>query len=76
MEDLEIAWPPVVEGHEIFEDLGVYHEAILGRGDRLHGIKEAAREETIRFRFSAKRFAAMRGKLGLSAGDMGTLVGV
>ena len=33
-------------------------------------------EETTRFRFSAKRFAAMRGKLGLSAGDMGTLLGV
>jgi DNA-binding transcriptional regulator YiaG len=33
-------------------------------------------EETTKFRFSAKRFAAMRGKLGLSAGDLATLVGV
>lgn len=33
-------------------------------------------EETTRFRFSAKRFAAQRQKLGLSAGDMGTLLGV
>ena len=29
-----------------------------------------------RFRFSAKRLAAQRQKLGLSAGDMGTLIGV
>jgi DNA-binding transcriptional regulator YiaG len=29
-----------------------------------------------KFRFSAKRFAAQRQKLGLSAGDMGTLIGV
>ena len=29
-----------------------------------------------RFRFGAKRFAAQRQKLGLSAGDMGTLIGV
>ena len=28
------------------------------------------------FRFSAKRFAAQRQKLGVSAGDMGTLLGV
>lgn len=33
-------------------------------------------EATTRFRFSAKRFAAQRQKLGISAGDMGTLLGV
>ena len=33
-------------------------------------------EASTKFRFSAKRFAAQRQKLGLSAGDMGTLVGV
>ncbi len=33
-------------------------------------------EGTTKFRFSAKRFAAQRQKLGLSAGDMGTLIGV
>ncbi|HJW73286.1 MAG TPA: helix-turn-helix transcriptional regulator [Geothrix sp.] len=33
-------------------------------------------EGTTRFRFSAKRFAAHRQKLGLSAGEMGVLVGV
>jgi DNA-binding transcriptional regulator YiaG len=33
-------------------------------------------ESSTKFRFSAKRFAAQRQKLGLSAGDMGTLVGV
>jgi DNA-binding transcriptional regulator YiaG len=33
-------------------------------------------ESSTRFRFSAKRFAAQRQKLGLSAGDMGTLLGV
>lgn len=33
-------------------------------------------EEPSRFRFSAKRFAAQRQKLGVSAGDMGTLLGV
>lgn len=32
--------------------------------------------ETTSFRFSAQRFAAQRQKLGLSAGDMGTLIGV
>ncbi|MDR3682112.1 MAG: helix-turn-helix domain-containing protein [Geothrix sp.] len=31
---------------------------------------------TARFRFSAKRLAAHREKLGVSAGDMGTLLGV
>ena len=33
-------------------------------------------EASTKFRFSAKRMAAQRKKLGLSAGDMGTLVGV
>ncbi len=33
-------------------------------------------EPTARLRFSAKRLAAQRKKLGLSAGDMGALVGV
>ena len=33
-------------------------------------------ERTTKFRFSAKRLAAQRAKLGLSAGDMGTLIGV
>lgn len=33
-------------------------------------------EVTTRFRFSAKRFAAQRQKLGVSAGDIGTLLGV
>ena len=38
--------------------------------------QETGDEGTTRFRFSAKRFAAQRQKLGLSAGDMGTLIGV
>jgi DNA-binding transcriptional regulator YiaG len=33
-------------------------------------------EASTKFRYSAKRFAAQRKKLGLSAGDMGALVGV
>ncbi len=37
---------------------------------------EAEGEVTTRLRFSAKRFAAQRQKLGVSAGDMGTLLGV
>ena len=37
---------------------------------------EGEGEETTRLRFSAKRFAAQRQKLGVSAGDMGTLLGV
>ena len=37
---------------------------------------EVEGEGATRFRFSAKRLAAMRGKLGLSAGDKGTLIGV
>jgi DNA-binding transcriptional regulator YiaG len=39
-------------------------------------VPEAEGEGTTRFRFSAKRFAAQRQKLGLSAGDMGILIGV
>lgn len=37
---------------------------------------EAGGEAPTKFRFSAKRFAAQRGKLGLSASEMGTLLGV
>jgi len=37
---------------------------------------ESEGEANTRFRFGAKRFAAQRQKLGLSAGDMGTLIGV
>jgi DNA-binding transcriptional regulator YiaG len=37
---------------------------------------EADGEASAKFRFSASRFAKQRQKLGLSAGDMGTLVGV
>ena len=33
-------------------------------------------EAGAKYRFSAKRFAAQRTKLGLSAGDMGALIGV
>ncbi|MDE3245971.1 MAG: helix-turn-helix domain-containing protein [Acidobacteriota bacterium] len=37
---------------------------------------EAEGEETTHYRFSAKRFAAQRQKLGVSAGAMGALLGV
>ena len=37
---------------------------------------EAEGETSTKFRFSAQRFAKQRGKLGLSAAEMGTLVGV
>ena len=37
---------------------------------------ESEGEANTRFRLGAKRFAAQRQKLGLSAGDMGTLIGV
>jgi DNA-binding transcriptional regulator YiaG len=37
---------------------------------------EAGGEEATRLRFSAKRFATQRQKLGVSAKDMGTLLGV
>ena len=37
---------------------------------------DAAEEGTTRHRYSSKRFAAQRQKLGLSAGEMGILVGV
>jgi DNA-binding transcriptional regulator YiaG len=33
-------------------------------------------EESTKFRYSAKRFAAQRQKLGLSAAEMGSLIGV
>ena len=33
-------------------------------------------DPSTKFRFSAKRLAAQRKKLGLSAGDMGALIGV
>ena len=39
-------------------------------------IPEAEGEGTARHRFSAQRFAAQRQKLGVSAGAMGTLLGV
>jgi DNA-binding transcriptional regulator YiaG len=39
-------------------------------------IPEAEGEGTTRHRFSAQRFAAQRQKLGVSAGAMGTLLGV
>ena len=39
-------------------------------------IPEAEGEGTTRHRFSAERFAAQRQKLGVSAGAMGTLLGV
>jgi DNA-binding transcriptional regulator YiaG len=37
---------------------------------------EVEGEASTKFRFSAKRIAAQRQKLGLSAGDMGALIGV
>lgn len=37
---------------------------------------EAEGEKTAKFRFSAKRLAAQRQKLGLSAAEMGMLIGV
>lgn len=37
---------------------------------------EAVGEPETRFRFSAKRFTAQRQKLGLSAGELGALLGV
>ncbi len=40
------------------------------------GAAEAVGGETTRLRYSAKRFAAQRQKLGLTAADMGLLVGV
>ena len=54
-------------------------EKQLGRVDKKGPKKVAAESEgegATRFRFSAKRLASQRQKLGLSAGDMGTLVGV
>ena len=40
------------------------------------GVPVTEGEATTRHRYSAKRFAAQRQKLGLSAGDMGILLGV
>ena len=49
------------------------------RIDKKGSSKVAAEPEgegATRFRFSAKRLAAMRGKLGVSAGEFGILIGV
>ena len=54
-------------------------EKQAGRADKsvLKGAKPAVDAEApSKSRFSAKRLAAQRKKLGLSAGDMGTLIGV
>ena len=48
----------------------------LSRKGTVKVAPEVGDEGTTRFRYSAKRFAAQRQKLGLSAGDMGTLIGV
>jgi DNA-binding transcriptional regulator YiaG len=42
----------------------------------IKGVPVTEGEATTRHRYSAKRFAAQRQKLGLSAGDMGILLGV
>ena len=52
------------------------HQARSDRKNAQKATTEPEGGESIRFRFSAKRFAAQRQKLGLSAGDMGTLIGV
>lgn len=51
-------------------------QARLGKAGPKKVAVEADSESTTKFRFSAKRFAAQRGKLGLSAAEMGTLLGV
>lgn len=54
-------------------------EKQLARRVKKESGKEASAEETsvaTRFRFSAKRLASQRQKLGLSAADMGALLGV
>jgi len=51
-------------------------QARLGKQSAKVATTDAEGEGTARFRFSAKRFAAQRQKLGISAGDMGTLLGV
>ena len=42
----------------------------------MKAVAEADSETSTKFRFSAARFAKQRQKLGLSAADMGTLLGV
>ncbi|MBL0211987.1 MAG: helix-turn-helix transcriptional regulator [Holophagaceae bacterium] len=51
--------------HGRLEEKGAKKVAVEGEG-----------EGTTRFRFSAKRFAAQRQKLGVTAESMGTLIGV
>ena len=55
-------------------------EKQIGRTEKVasKGLEPAATEgeAPTKSRFSAKRLAAQRKKLGLSAGDMGTLIGV
>ena len=51
-------------------------QARLGKAGPKKVAVEADGESSTKFRFSAKRLAAQRQKLGLSAGDMGTLIGV
>ena len=51
-------------------------QARLGKQSAKVTEPDAEGESTTRFRFSAKRFAAQRQKLGISAGAMGTLLGV
>lgn len=50
--------------------------ARLGKNGPKKATVEVEGESSTKFRFSAKRLAAQRQKLGLSAGDMGTLIGV
>jgi DNA-binding transcriptional regulator YiaG len=51
-------------------------QARLGKAGPKKVAVEAEGEASTKFRFSAARFAKQRQKLGLSAGDMGTLIGV
>ena len=51
-------------------------QARLGKTGPKKVAVEVEGESSAKFRFSAKRFAAQRQKLGLSAGDMGALLGV
>lgn len=48
----------------------------LGKGSSSPKEPRGEAEGMVRIRFSAKRLAAQRQKLGISAGEMGTLVGV
>jgi len=52
------------------------HQSRLEKTGTKKAAPDSGDEGTSRFRFSAKRFAAHRQKLGLSAGEMGTLIGV